>query len=82
MNTKELTRERTNITLRVDKVNYENFKIIMKDLKLNVSEWLDEMMSRVVEVGIYGGEIVFGITDKKTAYAKLELNKSKEKKSK
>lgn len=62
-NEKKLTRERINVTLRVDKENWEKFKIVMKDLKINASEFFDEMMPRVVEVGIHGGEVAFGIRD-------------------
>lgn len=83
-----LTRDKVNLNLRVDKLNLEKFKIIIKDLKLNVSSWLDEMMPRIVDIGINGGEIAFGIIPrgkKKEAFIKTlriskNLNKTKEKK--
>ena len=68
-NKRELTREKANVTLRVDKLNWDVFKTIMKDLKINTSEWFDEMMRRTIDVGIQGGEVIFGIKEQKAYVA-------------
>lgn len=86
-----LNRDKVPLNLRVDKENLEEFKVTMKNLKMTISSFLDEMMKRVVEIdkSPSGGEVAFGLIPKgytKKAFVRRlfneEENKSKEKSKK
>lgn len=71
-----LTKEKVRVNVLLNKFDYLQFRIIMRDLKMTISSFLNEVMPRVVEVGNYGGEVAFGVVLKgknKEAYIQSML---------
>lgn len=52
--------EKVTTTIRVHEPTWKEFKSTLNDLKVTPSEWLGEMMPRVIDVAKNGGEAVFG----------------------
>ena len=64
-NLKKLSHQKKiNVTLLLNEEDYKNFRVVMKDLKMNISGFLNELMPRVVDIGVLGGEVVFGVVPK------------------
>lgn len=81
-NKKPIKEEKQQVHLKVDKHNLKEARKILKDLNISLSQWVDAMLPLIIDVGNYGGEAIFGITDKtgkKEGYVDSNINKQNKK---